>query len=287
MPSDVAQSAVQLAVQSTNVNDEGVPASLATGTVLNKQYRIEKLLSQKNPGNSYLATALHTGEKVVLKQIPNSLTCDLATSDLVMISWQIEATLYQAVHPCLPKFLEAFADRNSVFLVRSYVPGIALEKVSGPVLESTLISWLQDILTALVRLHQQGLYHDNIAPENIVISSQSNRPVLINFNCADVLIKRTTQKRVATYPSESFTEEVFISDLYPLAVLAISLLAQVNFQALMTTRNWVGCWEKDVAVSPALAEVLDNMLHLSPLGKYRDAGSCLTALAKLPLEIID
>lgn len=267
-------------VQSITMNDEWFPARLTAGTTLNQRYRIERILSQEM-NNSYLATDFHTGDAVVLRHVQNNLASELSLSNLVLALWQVESTLYQAAHPSIPRFLEVFTAQGSAFLVRSYIPGLTLEELSKPVAEPALVSWLQDILAALTGLHQQGLYHDNIAPKNIVISSQSNRPVLINFSCVDVLIERITQQDTSTYPSEAFTNEVFVSDLYPLAVLAVSLLTQVDFHSLMTTRNWIECWEKEAVVTPGFAEVLNHMLHLSAARPYKTASDCTAALRNL------
>ncbi len=87
-------------------------------------------------------------------------------------------------HECIPQLLACFEQDTQLYFVEEYVLGHPLSQELSPgqqLSEDFVIRLLYDVLTVLSYVHNNGVIHRNIRPENLVRRDSDGRLVLINF----------------------------------------------------------------------------------------------------------
>jgi len=98
--------------------------------------------------------------------------------------------LMQIDHIAIVKVTEYFVANNTGYYAMEYLEGESLEdyiKRVGPQDKETTIKLLFPILEAVKEMHNKGLWHRDIKPDNIMICA--NRTVLIDFGAVKVTDK--------------------------------------------------------------------------------------------------
>lgn len=95
-------------------------------------------------------------------------------------------TLAQFDHPGIVRVWDAFEENNTAYLVMELLEGSTLgNRVAnrGPLSAQNLLRVAEALCEALGRLHQEGLLHRDIKPDNVFLTSDG-RAVLIDFGSA-------------------------------------------------------------------------------------------------------
>ncbi len=222
---------------------ESFADDLKPGTVLlDGQYTILGFLNSGGFGITYLAQD-SLDRKVVIKEcFPNAL-CRRSTSavrprsrkhthDLrsIVENFIAEArNLAKLVHPNIVGVHQVFEDNDTAYMAIDFIDGKDLEDILsstdqafGP---AEIVVLLQKMLSAVDFIHQAGILHRDISPDNILID-QNRNPVLIDFGAASqatlVPTRVLTGRRVVKdgYSPQEFyltgAEQSPASDLYSL-----------------------------------------------------------------------
>ena len=272
---------------------------LPVGSILQNRYRILSLLGQGGFGRTYLSEDQgRFNERCALKELTPAQG-DAYALDKSRELFQREAqTLYQIQHPQIPQFRATFEQDQRLFLVQDYVEGqtyrqlLDQRKTQGLAFaESEVLQLMQQILPVLAHIHAKGIVHRDIAPDNIMLRQQDNKPVLIDFGVVKELATRfqtmmtgvaepTTVGKPGYAPSEQMqTGKAYpSSDLYSLAVTAVVLMTGHEPQELFddTTMTWY--WQRWVTVNPGLAQILNRMLSYRPGDRYQSVSEVAQAL---------
>ena len=163
---------------------------------------------------------------------------DFETFRLGLQSFVNEAKLLaQFTHPSMVKVYRFWEANGTGYMVMPYLRGPTLREVrqsmSQPPTEAWLRSVIDPLLDALGMLHAEGVYHRDIAPDNVLVSG-NGVPVLLDFGAARRLIGDRTQSLTAILkpsyaPIEQYAEAQQLrqgpwTDLYALAALVTYLL---------------------------------------------------------------
>ncbi len=279
---------------------------LPDGTVIQNRYRIERVLGQGGFGRTYLAIDTNRfNEFCVLKEFApqdQSATNLRKAEDLFT---REAGVLYQLRHAQIPRFREMFRvhylDRELLFLAQDYIDGITYEALMDSrqgqgFSEAEILQLLHQILPVLTYIHSAGIVHRDIAPDNIILRSTDQQPVLIDFGVVKALANRLAQPAVSHTlvgkPGYASPEQLQAgtanpsSDLYALAVTCIVLLTGRDPKSLYdpVTLTWI--WQRHAAVSPALASVLNRLLSYKPSDRYPAAADVLAVLSPLKVQSI-
>ena len=158
---------------------------------MNKKYIIEwsNVLGEGAYGKVYLARVTDTGEKVAMKKISKRYTNSSAFTSEIAALWRI----YEAGgHPNISGLRDIYEDQNHFYLVLDLARGGELFDhliKDGSYSEHDASRLISEILSALAFLHNIGIVHSDIKPENVLLCDV-RRGVetvkLIDFGCAKV-----------------------------------------------------------------------------------------------------
>jgi serine/threonine-protein kinase len=269
------------------------------GTLLQKRYRVTKILGQGGFGRTYLAqdTACFD-ELCVLKEFsPNDRSKEALKKSKELFQREAQV-LYQINHPQIPKFRANFDEQKRLFLVQEYAEGKTVAKTLSERLkerqtfnEAEAVEFLHQMLPVLSYIHGMGIIHRDISPDNIIFRDRDKLPVLIDFG---VVKDGVTQLEVSTEvhqgttvgkagyaPNEQLqTGEAYAnSDLYALAVTVVVMMTGRKPESLIdkSTMNWK--WHQWVpTLSPWFAKILNKMLSRVPSNRYQSATEVAQAL---------
>src|SRR5450432_687010 len=140
-------------------------------------------------------------------------------------------------HPSLVKVYRFWEDNATAYMVMPYLQGVTLRdtrrRMAHPPDEAWIRSVVSPILSALELLHREGVYHRDIAPDNILLPPDGP-PVLLDFGAARRVISDRTQSLTAILkpsyaPIEQYAEMTQLrqgpwTDLYALGAVIHYLL---------------------------------------------------------------
>ena len=142
-------------------------------------------------------------------------------------------------HPALVKVYRFWEDNATAYMVMPYLQGITLRDARRGMAQSPDEAWIRSVLDpmldALEQLHREGVYHRDIAPDNILLPPVGS-PILLDFGAARRVISDRTQSLTAILkpsyaPIEQYAEMTGMrqgpwTDIYALgAVLHFLLFA--------------------------------------------------------------
>jgi serine/threonine-protein kinase len=288
--------------------------NIQPGLTLGDRYVIVRQIGQGGFGRTYLAEDINRfRELCVLKEF-----CPQVQTDYVLQKaqelFQREATvLYKLQHPQIPRFREQFhiklEGKEYLFLVQDYIEGQTYNAILNArkqqglrFTELEIRQLLELILPVLDYIHALGVIHRDISPDNLILRTFDQLPVLIDFGgvkqIVAVVASQYYQPGIATPPPAATLlgkvgfappEQMQTgavsphSDLYALAVTAIVLLTGKQPQELVDNYNLSWQWRREITLSPLLGQVLDQMLAPRPGDRYQSAQQVLEALNPTPV----
>ncbi len=268
------------------------------GFVLKGRYAIRSTIGQGGMGRTYLAQDLERfNETCVLKEFIPPQDSQEVTDKAKELFRREASVLYQIRHPQVPEFRATFESEGRLLLVQDYVEGknyrnLLLDRLkSGQTFsENEIFALMQQLLPVLSYLHSHNIIHRDISPENLMLRSQDNLPVLIDFGVvqetnaklnSQMGIPAATVAGKAGYapPEQLQSGNAYAnSDLYALAVTSIVLLTGKEPSELFDSINLAWNWQQFANVNPAFARVINQMLSYKPTNRYRSADELMQAL---------
>lgn len=196
-----------------------------------------------------------------------------------------------AFFPVIVPSLQPGQQSQLFYLVQEYIDGRNLEEElaqKGNFSETEVLEVLQEILKVLKFVHQKGIIHRDIKPSNIM-RRRDGKLFLLDFGAvkqvaaapASVTGGSTGIFSMGFAPPEQMAgRQVFPStDLYALAVTALTLLTGQEATQLFDAYSNQWKWRQHVNVNPQLADVLDRMLLSAANQRFQSAQEVLDALA--------
>ena len=198
-------------------------------------------------------------------------------------------------NPCLPEIYTYSNEFQVYYLVRELIEGETLsEKVrtKGKFAPQMVREILVKLLSVLEYIHQQGVIHQNIKPENIIWREEDNIPMLINFGSIKQIVSTYgfygdkqifSSSNINGYaPAEqTIGKAVPASDLYSLGLTAIYLLTAQNPIELSVNAksNNFQLAEEITALDPDLAQIITHAINSNLAKRYQSATQMLDALS--------
>jgi serine/threonine protein kinase len=278
---------------------------IATDTILQQRYRLINLIGEGGFGRTYLATdQSRFSEQCAIKELSLAAHSPSRLHKAKEFFKQEAALLYQLQHPQIPRFWATFEERDRLFLVQDFIPGHTYDDLLKERLEqqqtfteAEVWRFLLQVLPVLGYIHSQGVIHQDISPDNIILRETDLLPVLIDFGVVKQLASRLQGDQTGLImvkvgkpgyaPEEQLRggQAFPNSDLYSLAVTALVLLTGRAPTDLLKDGQVNWAWRNWVNISDGLAEVLGKMLSYQPVDRYQSSVEVFQALQSLSIPL--
>ncbi|MEM6566725.1 MAG: protein kinase, partial [Pseudomonadota bacterium] len=288
------------------------------------QYTIEDFLAAGGFGITYLAKD-SLGRRVVIKECfpgsfcrrqnfsvtPRSRAHQNELKSIVRLFSQEAMSLAKANHPNIVGVHQVFEENNTAYMALDYVHGRDLLEIlqdDPDSLKPELVEgYLVKILDAIKHIHQLGMLHRDISPDNIIID-EKGEPILIDFGAA----RESTNERVTRmlsalrvvkdgYSPQEFyiagSDQTPSCDLYSLAASFYHIITQevppdsqwrLSACAAGDNDPYVSLGEKTDGYSQRFVKALDKAMAVLPRDRMQSAEEWLAYLqGESPIETPD
>lgn len=272
------------------------------GQLLDRRYRIIKVLGANAFGKVYLAADTHRPgyPQCVVKQLkPPSTQARTLQVIHALLKKKAEMLEKLAKHERIPQLLAFFEDNNEFYLVEEYISGqsLASEMMPGVCMsEEQVIRLLQEVLEILEFVHQQGAIHGHVKPTNIIRRQSDGKLVLIDFGrIKEIGYQAINAQAPVSQEGAPITSSAYrapeqirgnllpSSDLYGLGAIAIQALTGLTAEELPTLNDGDKQinWRDKAKVSAELADLIDKMVSTDLSNRYQSATEVLADLKKI------
>lgn len=230
-----------------------LPSYLAPGVVLNDRYIVGKLKSYNGESADYIAFDKITEAKVILKEyMPDTLCSREKDSSVIKVNpncmpqYKTFLSEFVELNKILSKMrtlnhinaaIDMFGDNNTAYVVFNWLDGMTmgeyLKMNAGELSWEEVKKLFPPIFTTLSLVHNAGLVHRGISPENIIITDKGELK-LTGFCIADA---RTANTELAS--------EIYNGYAAP---------EQYN------SNNWQGTWTDVYGISALLYRILTGVV---------------------------
>ena len=189
-------------------------------------------------------------------------------------------------HPNIVKSFEVFENDENYFISQEYISGCNLrqylKKNDKPLTEEMIATIMKQLLLALNYLHDKGIVHRDIKPDNIFISTEKKFHLKLgDFGCAlhkSDLNSSTVAGTLTYMPPETFLSEMDEKvDIWSCGVVLYVLLTNYSPYKPMNrfefikklTTNPISSKRPELLNCPnEILEFLDKLLQINPSKRY-------------------
>ncbi|MGI8501977.1 MAG: serine/threonine protein kinase [Hassallia sp.] len=223
---------------------------LAGTTLQGGKYTLNQEIGRGGFGITHKATHHYLRQEVVIKTLNDKLR---QHADFTKFERQFQdeaRRLATCVHPNIVRVSDFFIEAGLPYMVMEYIRGETLGEAfilpGIPLPEPTAIHYIRQIGAALEVVHNNGLLHRDVKPDNIILRQGTQEVVLIDFGIAREFnggVRQTHTGMVSEgySPIEQYmtqAERSPATDVYGLAATLYALLtAQVPMPALLRDRE--------------------------------------------------
>lgn len=263
------------------------PAEMTTETRA-QRYVFERKLGEGGFGTVVLATDSLLNRRVALKSLRGRDARALAGEARVLAGLR---------HPNIVQVYDLAEIDGEPHLVLEYAPGRSLRSLieAGPLESEEAVKYAVAIAGALAYAHRQGVIHNDVKPENIIVG-ENGEALLTDFGVASSAQAATLLpgEAGAIAGSLPYVAPEIIEGATPGPQSDLYSLAATLYEMLTATTPFAGAGAAGMAqklagapprlpldgpAAAGLADVLERALALLPAERYQDAESFAAALA--------
>lgn len=273
---------------------------LPVNVILNKSYRVDACLGEGGFGITYMGFDLNLQKKVAIKEFFLAGYCSRNGQSFEVVpgegvKGQIfhseknrfieEARILAKIdeHPGIVKVINYFEENGTAYIIMEFIEGKSLKayiKEKGGVLSTDeALSLMEPVIKALAAVHDKGIVHRDISPDNIMLTS-SGRVKLIDFGAAksketDMNANKVFKKSYS--PIEQCSKEGVIgtySDIYALCASLYEMITGTKTPSSMERvrlDTLVPPSARGVYISPVCDAAIMNGLTLNPEERIKNA----------------
>ena len=222
--------------------------SLVGKNLKNGKYILKQKIGEGGCGCTYKAIDRINNRIVVIKTFKSDLALQTNSSNIRKKFLNEAQRLIKCYHPNIVQFYEFFSENGFPYIVIDYIPGKTLDTIvfpNNPLPEVLALRYIQQIGEALKVVHERGLLHRDVKPNNLILRQDLQQVVLIDFGIAREfsggLVQTHTNLVSDGYaPIEQYlpkAKRTPSTDIYGLAATLYTLLtAQIPISATLRNR---------------------------------------------------
>ena len=270
------------------------------GKLLDHRYQVIRVLATGGFGQTYIAQdTRRPGNPIcVVKHLkPANSDPNIFVTAKRLFNSEAETLEKLSNNDQIPRLLAYFDENQEFFLVQEFIDGHTLseELIPGqPWSEVQVMQMLLEILSILEFVHQEGVIHRDIKPDNIIRREADCKLVLVDFGAVKQLRsplvvvggQQTATVAIGT-PGYMPTEQGQgkprpNSDIYALGIIAIQALTGVPVSQLQEDPDTGEInWQHLIPVNPELVAILTKMVRYHFKERYQTATEALQACQEL------
>ena len=180
------------------------PHHLPPGTILMDRYMVGRVLGEGGFGITYIGCDLKLELRVAIKEyFPTDKVTRHAMASLDVTSYVGAASVgYEEgksrflneartmarmdKQPEIVSVRDFFEDHNTAYIVMEYINGTTFKELvsmkGGRISPEELLPMMEPLFSALTAMHEVGLIHRDISPDNLMLEKGALR--LLDFGCA-------------------------------------------------------------------------------------------------------
>lgn len=273
---------------------------LPEGILLNNTYTVGKCLGQGGFGITYIGYDVNIQRKVAIKEFffKRYVYRDQQTLQVLPLDNQKAALVNKEKNrfvdearilakldeqPGIVNVISYFEQFNTAYIIMEYIEGQSLSDYvisrGGWLPVDEVLNIMEPVIKSLALIHQQGIVHRDISPDNIMLTSQG-KVKLIDFGAAKTKEMNVNADRVAkrSYsPPEQFNPAATIgtySDVYAMCSSLYELMGGCKVQNSsdrMGIDTYTSLAARGVAISPVVDAVITNGLELEIDNRIKNA----------------
>ena len=269
------------------------------GDLVGGRYRIIRVLGSGGFGETYLATDMdRPGSPICVVKRLRSSSNDTEMVKLATRLFASEAETLEKLgkHPQIPHLLAYLTNNEQFYIVQEFIEGHTLaDELRRSIVKSEVevVQLLREVLDILAFVHDQGVIHRDIKPDNLIRRTSDKSLVLIDFGAIKEVIGQHTSSLQLGQETLTIaigtngyapTEQLggrprFSSDLFALGMIAIQALTGSSPQDLEEDiESGEIRWLDKANISPPLQEIVSKMVRYHFRDRYQSAVDALQDL---------
>ena len=272
--------------------------ALPCGTVLRERYMIGRVLGQGGFGLTYIGYDQALGTPVCIKEYFPAGGAMRGQGGSTKVRWSAGSTgtalkegretfVEEAKKAARVRSLnsvvsvwDVFDENDTSYIVMEYVNGVTLKEyliIRGTVMDTEeCLRLLLPVIHDLQRVHEKGIVHRDISPDNLMIR-EDEKVMLLDLGAAKDLMKGKEQSSMLVHkkgfsPPEQYTEGTKIgpwTDVYAMCVTIYWCMTGKNVPDAMD-RMMGDSPEYPESMPEALKAVLEHGLEVKPSDRIQD-----------------
>ncbi|MEQ8753748.1 MAG: serine/threonine protein kinase [Coleofasciculus sp. G1-WW12-02] len=270
------------------------------GKLLDGRYQVNQVLGAGGFGRTYLAQdTRRPGSPIcVVKHLqPANRDPNFLETARRLFNSEAETLEVLGNHDQIPRLLAYFEEDQEFYLVQEYIEGHPLSKelIPGqPWDETRVIALLQELSEVLEFVHNRGVIHRDLKPDNLIRRNLDKKLVLLDFGAVKQIRTQlaTSQMQMSNTvavgtPGYMSSEQALgqprpTSDIYALGIIGIQAITgrmPAELQEDLNTGELI--WQHLAPVSPGLKNILTRMVRYHFKDRYQSATEALQAVRSL------
>lgn len=253
-------------------------------------YQMIKKLGNGSFGKVYLVINTQNQQHCVIKKLHPASNQPNFVKQARRLFKQEALILKKLNHPQIPELIDYFEEDGEFYLVEEYIEGKTLrhELPLGKCWsEVATIKLLLEGLGILRDIHNLGIIHRDIKPDNFIRRKQDKKLVLIDFGAVkefnleqtrllDPTIAMGTRGYMPTEQARGKPRKN--SDIYAMGVIAIQALTGKNPIELEEDEEGEILWRNLVTIDDGLGDIISKMTRYHHKLRYQSASEVIKDL---------
>ena len=151
------------------------------------KYLLQEEIVRGISGVTYKAINQINNQIVLIKKFKSDLAQQTNPSDIRKKFLNEAQRLIKCCHPSIIPYHEFFSEDGVPYIVMDYIPGKTLAQIvlpDNPLPEATALEYIRQVGEALKVVHNNGLLHRDVKPDNLILRQDQQQVVLIDFGIA-------------------------------------------------------------------------------------------------------